>query len=61
MTISFEEFVKYLLKKWMIAAGLVILFAGIFVAGAKILGEEISVPHSAEYLYYERITTKIIN
>ena len=54
MTISFEEFIKYLLKKWMIAAGLIILFAGIFVAGAKILGEEISVPHSEEYLYYEK-------
>ena len=54
MTISFEEFVKYLLKKWIIVAGFVVLFAGLFAAGAKFLGEEISVPHSEEYLYYEK-------
>ena len=54
MTISFEEFVKYLIKKWNIVAGCVVLCAALFVGGAKLLGEEISVPHSEEYLYYEK-------
>ena len=54
MTISFEEFVKYLIKKWFIVTGCVLLFAALFVAGTKVLGEEISVPHSEEYLYYEK-------
>lgn len=54
MTISFEEFVKYLIKKWIIVAGCVVLCAALFVGGAKLLGEEISVPHSEEYLYYEK-------
>lgn len=54
MTISFEEFVKYLIKKWIIVAGCVVLCAAVFVGGAKVLGEEISVPHSEEYLYYEK-------
>lgn len=54
LTISFEDFVKYFIKKWKITAGLVILSVALFVGGAKFLGEEISVPHSEEYLYYEK-------
>ena len=54
LTISFEEFVRYLIKKWFLVAGFVLLFAALFVGGAKLLGEEISVPHSEEYLYYEK-------
>lgn len=54
MTISFEDFVKYFIKKWKIVIGLVVLSVALFVGGAKVLGEEISVPHSEEYLYYEK-------
>lgn len=54
MTISFEDFVKYFIKKWKIVIGLVFLSVALFVGGAKVLGEEISVPHSEEYLYYEK-------
>ena len=54
ITISLEEFGKYFLKKWKIAVLLVFLCTGIFCGAVKILGEEISVPHSEEYLYYEQ-------
>lgn len=54
MTISFEDFVKYFIKKWKLVLGIVILAVALFVVGAKALGEEISVPHSEEYLYYEK-------
>ena len=54
ITISLEEFGKYFLKKWKIVALLVFLCTGIFCGATKILGEEISVPHSEEYLYYEQ-------
>ena len=54
MTISFEDFVKYFIKKWKLVLGIVALSVILFVAGAKFLGEEISVPHSEEYLYYEK-------
>ena len=54
MTISFEDFVKYFIKKWKLVLGIVVLAVALFVAGAKFLGEEISVPHSEEYLYYEK-------
>lgn len=54
MTISFEDFVKYFIRKWKIVIPIVLMFAAAFIAGAKLLGEEISVPHSEEYLYYEK-------
>ena len=54
MTISFEDFVKYFIKKWKITVGLVVLFVALVIGGTKLLGEEISVPHSEEYLYYEK-------
>ena len=54
MTICFEDFVKYFIKKWKITLGLVLLFVALFIGGTKLLGEEISVPHSEEYLYYEK-------
>ena len=54
MTISFEDFVKYFIKKWKLVLGIVVLAVALFVVGAKALGEEISVPHSEEYLYYEK-------
>ena len=53
MTICFEDFVKYFIRKWKIVIPIVLVFIVVFTAGAKLLGEEISVPHSEEYLYYE--------
>ena len=53
MTISLEEFIKYLVSKWKIIILAVILNAAVFLSAAALLGEEISVPHSEEYLYYE--------
>lgn len=53
MTISLEEFIKYLIKKWKMASAIVFVFAAVFAGGAFFAGEEITVPHSEEYLYYE--------
>lgn len=53
MQISLEEFLKYFIKKWKMI-GVVILVCVILFAGtATMFGEEISVPHSDEYLFYE--------
>ena len=54
MTISLEEFVQYLLKKWKVIVAIVGVCAVLFAGTAKMFGGEISVPHSEEYLYYER-------
>ena len=54
MTISFEEFVKYFIKKWKLAAVIMLGCIVLFLGAAKFIGEEISVPHSEEYLYYEK-------
>ena len=54
MTISLEEFLAYLLKKWKIIAVIVFACVGIFAGTAKMFGGEISVPHSEEYLHYEQ-------
>lgn len=53
MTISFEEFVKYFIKKRKMVVVIVLGCVALFVGAAKFVGEEISVPHSEEYLYYE--------
>lgn len=53
MTISFEDFLKYFVKKWKVVAAIVLGCIALFVGAAKFVGEEISVPHSDEYLYYE--------
>lgn len=54
MTISLEEFIKYLIKKWKRTVVVIIVFAACFFAGAIFLGDEITVPHSEEYLRYEQ-------
>lgn len=54
LTISFEDYVKYYIKRWKTAAIIVILCAAIFAVGSQFLGEEISSPPSEEYLYYEK-------
>lgn len=54
MTISLDDFIKYFIKKWKIAAVMIIACVALFAGATKLLGEEISVPHSEEYLYYEK-------
>lgn len=54
LTISFEDYVKYYIKKWKMAALVVILCAAVFAVGSKFLGEEIVSEPSEEYLYYEQ-------
>lgn len=54
ITISLEDFVQYLLKKWKVIVAIVGVCVVLFAGTAKMLGGEISVPHSEEYLYYER-------
>lgn len=54
MTISLEDYIKYLLKKWKLMMSIVLIFVMVFAGGAFAVGEEITVPHSEEYLYYEQ-------
>lgn len=54
MTLSFEEFLKYFIKKWKSIALIVIGCSALSIGAAKFMGNEISVPHSEEYLYYEQ-------
>ena len=53
MTISLEEFIKYLLNKWKIIGCSIVVCTALFCGSAVMLGEEIYVPHSEEYLFYE--------
>lgn len=54
VTINLEEFLKYLLKKRIVIFGGIVFFSALFGIGAKIIGGEIVVPHSEEYLRYEK-------
>lgn len=54
MTINLEDFTKYLIKKWKTVLAIVLVCTALFVGATKITGEEITVPHSEEYLYYEK-------
>ena len=54
MTISLEEFIKYLLKKWKMMVSVMLIVTAIFTGATFFVGNEISVPHSEEYLYYEQ-------
>ena len=54
MTVNLEEFIKYLIKKWKMVCVITVLVTVCFAAGAMFLGEEITVPHSEEYLHYEQ-------
>ena len=53
-TISLEEFITYFLRKWKIVVAVITIIAAMFAGATRLLGEEISVPHSEEYLYYEQ-------
>lgn len=54
MTISLEEFIKYLLKKWKMMISVILIVTAVFTGSTFFVGNEISVPHSEEYLYYEQ-------
>ena len=54
VTISLEEFCGYLIKKWKMVLVIVIVSIVLFAGGAKAFGNEITVPHSEEYLHYEQ-------
>ena len=41
MTVSLDEFLAFLLKKWIIILGTVVIFVGLFCVSAKMLGEKI--------------------
>ena len=55
VTINLDEYIKFFLKKWKLVAVIILGFMFVFVGATKIFGNEISVPHSEEYLYYERV------
>ena len=53
-TVNLEEFINYCLKKWKIFVVIIVVIISLFAGITKIVGEEITVPHSEEYLYYEK-------
>lgn len=50
MTVSLDEFLKYLLKKWKMVLAFLIVFILLFGASAKMLGKKIVISPSEEYL-----------
>lgn len=54
ITVSFDDFVKYYVKKWKVSVLVILVCTAVFVVGSQFLGEEISSPPSEEYLYYEK-------
>ena len=53
MTVSFDDLIMFYLKKWKIFLMFMIILPLLFVAGTMIIGKEIVVPDSEEYLYYQ--------
>lgn len=54
ITIDFEEYMKFFLKKWKITLLIIGMGIGFFVGFSYAVGQEISVPASEEYIYYEK-------
>lgn len=54
ITVSFDDFVKYYVKKWKVSVLVILVCTAVFAVGSKFLGEEISSPPSEEFLYYEK-------
>lgn len=54
ITVSLDEFLKFLFGKWKIVLTIIIINILLFSGSAKVFGNEISVPHSEEYLHYEK-------
>ena len=54
LTIDFEEFIKFFLKKWKIALLVIGISVILFVGFSYAIGQEISAPASEEYIYYEK-------
>ena len=50
MTVSLDDFLKYLIKKWKTMIIFIMVFALLFAASVKTLGEKIIIPPSEEYL-----------
>ena len=54
VTINLDDYIRFIIKKWKIALALILGCAVVFAGATKIFGNEITVPHSEEYLYYEK-------
>lgn len=54
VTINLDDYIKFFIKKWKVIVVLVLGFAIVFAGATKVFGNEITVPHSEEYLYYEK-------
>ena len=61
ITISLEDFLKHLLKKWKMIIAIVIMSAVLFAVFSYTIGEEITAPPSEEYIYYEKNLESINN
>ena len=48
-TVSLDEFIKYLMKKWKIVLTVILLVTVSFVFSAAFLGNKITIPPSEEY------------
>ena len=51
ITIDFEEYMKFFLKKWKITLLIIGMGIGFFVGFSYAVGQEISVPASEQYIY----------
>ena len=54
ITVNLEEYLKFYIKKLKINGIIIIAFIIAFSASTKLFGNVISVPHSEEYLHYEK-------
>lgn len=50
LTVSLDDYIRYLVKKWKTIIAVVLIFVLLFALSAKILGEKIVIPPSEEYL-----------
>ena len=54
ITISLDEFIKTITKKWKMVIIIAIVFSAVFACVSYTIGEEISEPASEEYIYWEK-------
>ena len=51
--INLDDFIKFYIRKWKVVLCIISVFIVLFVSATKILGNEIVVENSEQYVYYE--------
>jgi hypothetical protein len=59
-TISLDDFIKYIIKKWIVILVVVVVFVGLFCVSAKMLGEQIIFEPNEKYFVLKDLNSLLL-